>query len=89
MLRIACPFCGIRDHTEFIYGGDATIERPAADAPLETWNEAVYLRGNPRGMHEELWHHAHGCRAWIVVRRDTLTHEIKETRLSQAARDRP
>ena len=25
MLRINCPFCGERDHSEFTYGGDATV----------------------------------------------------------------
>ena len=54
MLRIACPHCGTRDHTEFTYGGDATVKRPPADAPMASWHEAVYLRGNPRGVHEEL-----------------------------------
>ncbi|NBQ83840.1 MAG: sarcosine oxidase subunit delta, partial [Alphaproteobacteria bacterium] len=23
MIRIDCPFCGLRDHSEFSYGGDA------------------------------------------------------------------
>ncbi|HTB39101.1 MAG TPA: sarcosine oxidase subunit delta [Reyranella sp.] len=86
MLRIACPHCGTRDHTEFTYGGDATVKRPSADAPMASWHEAVYLRSNPRGVHGELWQHTQGCRAWIVVHRDTLTHEILETRLPHAAR---
>ena len=86
MLRIACPHCGTRDHTEFTYGGDATVQRPAADAEMASWYEAVYLRGNPRGAHEELWQHTQGCRTWLVVHRDTLTHEILETRLPHAAR---
>ena len=30
MLRLECPICGLRDETEFVYGGDATIVRPAA-----------------------------------------------------------
>ncbi|MBT6350067.1 MAG: hypothetical protein HOJ50_12985 [Proteobacteria bacterium] len=29
MLRISCPFCGVRDHSEFSYGGDASVEYPA------------------------------------------------------------
>ena len=80
MLRINCPHCGVRDHTEFVYGGDATVRRPAADAPIDTWVAAVYLRDNPRGWHEEVWQHVQGCRSWLVVRRNTLTHEIQETR---------
>ena len=89
MLIIHCPHCGPRDHTEFSYGGDATLRRPADNATLETWNDFVYLRDNPRGAHEELWQHVQGCRAWVVVRRDTLTHAITDTRLPDAAQERP
>jgi heterotetrameric sarcosine oxidase delta subunit len=81
MLIIHCPHCGPRDHTEFSYGGDATVRRPADGAPVETWTDFVYLRDNPRGPHEELWQHVQGCRAWVVVTRDTLTHSISATRL--------
>ena len=28
------------------------------------------------GKHLELWQHISGCRQWIKVERDTLTHEI-------------
>jgi len=76
MIRIDCPFCGPRDHGEFSYGGDATVDYPALDANVEEWNAAVYGRTNPRGAHREYWHHVSGCRAWLVVERDTLTHEV-------------
>jgi sarcosine oxidase delta subunit len=46
MLRIACPHCGTRDHTEFTDGGDATVKLLAADGSRDDWYEAVYLRGN-------------------------------------------
>lgn len=90
-MLIPCPYCGPREHTEFTYGGDATVKRPAygATAPLETWIEHVYLRDNPRGPHRELWHHAAGCRSWIEVRRDTLTHEITASAPVRAAGDKP
>lgn len=73
---ISCPFCGLRDHTEFTYGGDGTRVRPAPDADAQIWHDHVYLRANPRGPHTELWHHTAGCRQWLRVRRDTVTHEI-------------
>jgi len=82
MLRIPCPFCGPRDHSEFSYEGDATVKYPALDASEDAWFEAVFLRDNPRGPHQELWHHLYGCRAFLVVERDTLTHEIKGARLA-------
>jgi sarcosine oxidase subunit delta len=81
MLRIPCPWCGPRDHDEFRYGGDASARRPAHDDPdLEAWYRYVYVRANPRGSHSEYWQHVMGCRQWIIVERDTLTHRIAAAR---------
>lgn len=85
MLRIPCPFCGPRDHSEFSYGGDATVEYPPLDADRDAWFEAVFLRDNPRGPHREIWHHVSGCRAFLVVERNTATHEISGARLAHEA----
>ena len=83
MIRIFCPHCGHRDHSEFTYFGDATVKRPSDTAPGSEWSEYVYQRDNPRGKHEELWHHGMGCRSWLVVTRDTLTHKITASRLAR------
>ena len=53
---------------------------PALDASIEEWHEAVFMRENIRGMQSETWHHASGCRMWLVVERDTMTHEIQSVR---------
>ena len=76
MLLIPCPWCGPRNQIEFTYGGDATVRRPAEDAPVPAWMDYVYARDNPCGLHDELWLHSAGCRSWIKVRRDTRTHAI-------------
>lgn len=78
MLEIPCPWCGPRAHVEFSYGGDGTRQRPGAPltATAEDWHAYIYLRDNPRGEHVELWQHTAGCRAWLRVRRDTLTHAV-------------
>lgn len=81
-MRIPCPFCGDRDAAEFTYEGDATIQYPALDAPAEEWLAAVYLRENPKGPHSEMWRHVLGCRSFVIVERDTLTHEILGARLA-------
>ena len=79
MIRIDCPWCGVRDHSEFTYGGDGTLTRPDPEtATIDDWNDYIYLRDNPRGRHTELWHHTQGCRQWLSVVRDTLTHEVFE-----------
>ena len=79
MHRIHCPWCGVRDEAEFQYQGDATVERPAPDASAEDFFRYVYIRANPRGWHTEWWHHVGGCRQWVKVVRNTLTHEISSS----------
>ncbi len=74
----------MRDHSEFTYGGDASIEYPPLDSAAGEWREAVFLRENPRGAQRETWHHVSGCRMWLVVERDTLTHEIHAVRPAHA-----
>ena len=80
IMRITCPFCGQRDHAEFTYGGDADVVYPPLDASEREWHDAVFLRANPRGRQRETWQHTRGCRMWLVVERDNVTHEIFSTR---------
>ena len=75
-MRISCLHCGERGNDEFLYIGAADLARPATDAPSAAWHEYVYQRENPAGLHRELWHHVNGCRRWLIVTRDTLTHVI-------------
>lgn len=77
MLRLPCPHCGVRDHAEFRYGGDAGKIRPDhGEADATVWHDHVFLFDNPKGRHREHWQHVLGCRQWLVVERDTATHEI-------------
>ena len=81
MLRINCPFCGLRDHDEFSYEGDARVSYPSLENRDEkAWYRAVFLRDNPRGGHAEYWYHQQGCKMWLIVERDTVTHEIKSVK---------
>lgn len=86
MIRILCPVCGLRSETEFTYGADATVVRPADDeAATQPWLDYVFNRDNPRGWHLEYWHHVQGCRQWVVLERNTLTHEIGKCTLAREA----
>jgi sarcosine oxidase subunit delta len=81
-MLIPCPVCGLRDHGEFVYGGDATVARPElATTDPAPWAAYVFDRRNPRGPHEEYWQHVLGCRQVMVVTRDTETHDISAARL--------
>ena len=82
-MRISCPHCGDRDSREFAYTGDAhALNRPAPDAGEAAWDDYLNLRHNPAGPTRDLWYHEGGCGAWIVVDRNTVTHEIAATALA-------
>ena len=82
------PILGPRDAQEFTYLGDASlIDRPDPEAEnaAEAFHDYVYLRDNPAGEHKELWYHEQGDRSWLVVTRNTLTHEITDVQLARDA----
>lgn len=81
------PLLGPRDAAEFTYLGDASlIDRPdgTAEDALVNFINYGYLRDNPAGEHQELWFHEQGDRSWLVVTRNTVTHEISKVELASA-----
>ncbi|SMD08112.1 sarcosine oxidase subunit delta [Primorskyibacter flagellatus] len=79
------PLLGPRDAQEFTFLGDASlIDRPdwEAENAAEQFYEYAYLRDNPAGLHRELWFHETGDRSWLVVTRNTLTHEITDVEMA-------
>lgn len=79
------PILGPRDAQEFVYLGDASlINRPdGMTASIEAVHDYAYLRDNPAGVHRELWYHEQGDRSWLMVTRDTSTHEILKVDLAR------
>ncbi len=85
-MRIKCPCCGERGNEEFTFLGDAAPQRPASpEAPFDDWMNYVYLRENPLGSFREYAHHSLGCRAWLIVTRDTASHAIEHVELAREA----
>ena len=86
------PILGPRDAQEFTYLGDARlIDRPDEQAPeaMTAFYDYAYLRDDPAGPHRELWYHEYGDQSWLVVTRNTVTHEILKVELaSDVARER-
>jgi len=80
MLRINCPYCGVRDQLEFRCGGEAKRARPPHPEQCsdQQWSDYLFYRDNPKGLLRERWVHSFGCRQWFNVVRDTYTHEIVE-----------
>ena len=81
-MRIPCPLCGPRDKREFYYfGAEDYLNRPAPDAPPEAWDSYLHLRDNPAGITHDLWYHETGCASWLLITRNTVTHEIRDVAL--------
>ena len=82
-MRIPCPICGERDLREFYYVGDAKIvNRPPPDASEDLWNDYLHNRENPAGISKDLWYHDSGCNSWLIVTRNTVTHEVVSAELT-------
>ncbi|MGJ8609867.1 MAG: sarcosine oxidase subunit delta [Octadecabacter sp.] len=80
------PLLGPRDSAEFTYLGDASLINrpdPDVDTAAQDFYEYAYLRDNPAGVTRELWYHEGGDRSWLVVTRDTTTHEIYKVELAR------
>ena len=81
-MRINCPLCGPRDRREFYYyGAENFLHRPEPDAVPEAWDNHLHLRDNPAGITKDLWYHETGCSSWLLITRNTVTHEINSTEL--------
>lgn len=72
-LRIPCPNCGERPHSEFVFGGQA---RPHVVEDAEADFARVFLPDNHPGPTRERWFHALGCRTWFELTRDAATNRI-------------
>ncbi|MGB3408405.1 MAG: sarcosine oxidase subunit delta [Jannaschia sp.] len=81
-MRLKCPLCGDRDRREFYYKGHETyLHRPDAGSETAQWDDYLHNRDNTAGLTRDLWQHEAGCRAWLLVERDTVTHDILSVRL--------
>ncbi len=82
MLLIHCPYCRMaRPESEFRYGGEAHVVRPAEPANVSDadWAAFLYMRANPKGIHAERWRHVHGCGRFFNALRNTVTDQILRT----------
>ena len=76
MIRIPCPYCGLRNSDEFAYLGEAR-SRPEGDVGAAEWRAYLYTRRNPAGWTTESWFHRSGCRKLLVAERHTVTNEVR------------
>ena len=79
MMQINCPNCGPRAQGEFTY--ERTVDSVVTlDVLPDDAMVTLFSRTNPRGLDEEIWRHTFGCRAWMVLTRNRVTHVIEAVR---------
>lgn len=84
MLLLTCPYCGVdADETELSPGGEAHLKRYGPGSDDDAFEEYMFLRDNPRGVHLERWRHAYGCGKWFLAARCTQTLEVFGTYSAQ------
>ena len=78
MLLIRCPWCGLREESEFSCAGEAHIVRPLEPDSLtdEEWADYLFMRENIKGRQREQWVHSGGCRRYFNAVRDTVTYKF-------------
>ncbi|HEX4109268.1 MAG TPA: sarcosine oxidase subunit delta [Solirubrobacteraceae bacterium] len=72
---LECPHCGVREVTDFAYGGEVR-PGPSGEPSLRERCEHTYFRRNVAGVQREWWYHRSGCRAWFLAERDTRSNEV-------------
>ncbi len=77
---LRCPNCGVRELTDFGFGGE-TSSRPSARPQSRELASYNYFRRNVAGRQREWWVHRSGCQAWFLAERDTRTNEVIWTAL--------
>lgn len=78
MRLMRCPLNGLRDISEFAYGGEVEeMPDPRACSDAE-WADHVFNRDNACGTVREWWCHLPTVH-WFIAERDTATDEIFRT----------
>lgn len=84
MLILHCPNCGIdADETELAAGGEAHLKRFGPGSSDDAFEDYLFKRENPKGVHFERWRHAAGCGKWFHAARCTTTLEVFGTYSAQ------
>ncbi|MEX0281849.1 MAG: sarcosine oxidase subunit delta [Arenibacterium sp.] len=77
MQLFPCPFCGLRNETEFHFAGELGKVRPdtTGDVSDAVWARYLYTQRNEKGTVREVWMHL-TCSELFVLERDSVTMEV-------------
>ncbi len=82
MIQIDCPNCGLRNSSEFRFGGEYNPRpKDMKEITNEEWADYVFLRENKVGVQKEWWYHRAGCGTWFLAERHTKSNQVVKTYL--------
>lgn len=79
MKQLTCPINGLRDISEFSYGGTVKPMPPLGGEPT-LWADYVFIEENKAGPVFEWWLHTPSG-TWFIAERDTRTDTVLQTML--------
>ncbi len=78
MKRMRCPLNGVRNISEFRYGGEAVPHPDASACTDAQWADFVFMPENPAGLVREWWCHV-ASSYWFIAERNNVRDEIERT----------
>jgi sarcosine oxidase subunit delta len=57
-------------------GGEAHLKRFGPGSSDDDFENYLFMRENPKGVHFERWRHVNGCGKWFHAARCTMTLEV-------------
>jgi len=75
---MSCPLNGLRNISEFVYGGEVKAMPDAATCSDREWAQYVFFSDNAAGVVREWWQHS-ASGYWFIAERNTVTDEILKT----------
>ena len=78
MKQLKCPLNGLRNISEFTYGGEFHVQPDPVECTKEEWVEYIFFHDNHAGEVVEWWCHS-ASSYWFVARRNTITDTVIET----------
>jgi methylglutamate dehydrogenase subunit B len=77
MQSIFCPHCRHAvDEGDMQFGSAKPRRLLDPEASHQETIDYLFMQANVRGIVEEHWYHAAGCRQWILVTRDTTGNRV-------------
>lgn len=84
MKQLRCPLNGLRNISEFTYGGEFHPMPEPKTSDDRTWAEHLFFHDNPAGVVIEWWCHTPSA-YWFLAERDTRTDVVLRTFAADAS----